>query len=209
MARTAEQILERIKALYPAVWVVNTLDEGLAVYQGIAKIMSSLEANVEGLIASTYVLEAFGNRLDLIAKGRGLRRGAGESDLKLQMRIRSWEDEVTKPALEAGMNTLLTTQGAYIEEHLKDGGFYDRRVTFFDRDFHFYDDKFLMFTAWVPWQASALILDAFADRQQAFADRQQAFMETLTDPDTGVYKRVYDFLNAKRAAGVRFNMFIF
>lgn len=209
MARSPEQILERIKDLYPAIWVIRTLEDGLATYQGLAATLSQVEASVEAMIASTYVLQSQGNRVDHHGKGRGLVRGEGESDPKYQARIRSFEDRVTKPALEAGMNAQLATQGAYIDEHLRDGGFYDRQKIFADRGFHFYQDKFNFFTAWVPLQTESLLLDAFADRQQAFADRQNAFAETLQEIDAAIYRRIYQYLDRNRAAGVRFAMYIF
>lgn len=209
MARSEEQIFERIGELYPAIWVTQTLEEGAATYHGISKIMSSLEEAIDGLISSIFILDSSGPQLDLHGKGRGLPRGEGESDSKYQTRIRSFEDQVTKPALEKGMNSLLNTTGAYIEEHLLDGGFYDRQKIFADRGFYYYDDKLNFFTAWVPLQTESLLLDAFADRQQAFADRQDAFAETLEEIDASIYKRIYQYLDRNRAAGVRFQMYIF
>jgi len=209
MARTKEQILQRMKDLYPAIWVLRTLEDGLATYQGMAAELSQVETSIDGLIASTFVLDSENNQVDLHGKGRGLVRGEGESDPKYQARIRSFVDRVTKPVLESGMNAQLTTQGAYIEENLRDGGFYDRQKIFADRGFTYYDDKFNYFTAWVPLQSESLLLDAFADRQQAFADRQDAFAETLEEIDAAIYRRIYQYLDRNRAAGVRFDMFIF
>lgn len=209
MARTQQQILDRIDALYPAVWVKKTLVDGLCVYQSIGKIFENLELELDQYVASLYYLTSTGNQVDLHAKGRGIVRGEAESDDSLISRIRNFPDQITVPALENGMNSVLTTQGAYIDEHLPEGGFADRQVFFADRDCHVYDDKFLMFTAWVPWQVDALLLNAFADRQVSFADRQQAFAEDLTNPDPSIYKRVYQALDRDRAGGIRFNMFIF
>lgn len=204
MPRTQEEILARIEALYPAVWVIDSLEDGLAIYQGIAKIMEAVEATVDEFVLSAQVLQAEENRLDLHAKGRGLVRGEMEPDENLRMRIRSWDDQVTKPALETGINDLLTTKGAYIVEHLTDGCFADR--DYFDRGVRFWDDTFCVFTAFIPWQISGLLLDAFMDRQ-AFMDRD-SFMDDVLFTDQSIYSRVYQYIDRNRAAGVRFNMII-
>lgn len=209
MARTKEEIQKRIAELYPAVWVVKTLEDGLAVYQGISEIMSGLETTLDALISSTYIDEAFTNQLDLHGKGRGLPRGENEPDDQYRSRIKGFEDRVTKPALENGMNAILPTGGAYIDEHLKDGGFVDRQVCFVDRRCMIYPDKFNFFTAWVPFQDASMLLDAFVDRQNAFVDRQKAFVENILEPDVSIYKRVYQYLDRNRAAGVRFQMILF
>lgn len=208
MPRTQDEILARMRALYPAVWVIDSLVDGLAVYQGIAKIFAQLEIVVDEFVNSTQVLLAEDNRLDLHAKGRGLVRGESELDPNLRTRIRTWDDQVTIPALEAGINALLETKGAYIDEHLPEGGFADRQVFFSDRGMRHYDDRFYIFTAYIPWQVSELLLNAFADRQISFADRQVAFADDLLYFDQSIYKRVYDYIDNNRAAGVRFIMVI-
>ncbi len=209
MPRTAEQILDRMKELYPAVWAIRTLEDGLGIYQGLAVELAGLEQSVSALVASAFILDAVGNQLDLHGKDRKLPRGEGENDEQYKTKLRSFADQVTKPALEAGMNSFLPDGGAYIEEGIKDGGFYDRQKIFADRGFVNYESKIRFFTAWVPLQTESLLLNAFADRQQAFADREDAFAETLGVIDSAIYKRIYQYLNRNRAAGIRFQMFIF
>lgn len=77
----------------------------------LAKIMQLGRAQVQTWLDATYILRATGFWLDQHAKDRNLARQSGESDAALRLRIRSYADAVTAPAIAAAVNALLVQDG--------------------------------------------------------------------------------------------------
>lgn len=76
-----------------------------------AKTTGAFHTQIGEWLDYTFLGSATGVWLDQHAKDRGTTRRNGETDDVLLTRLRNTEDVVTRPALLAGVNQLLTTAG--------------------------------------------------------------------------------------------------
>lgn len=81
-----------------------------AVWAGLGAALADIEAGSEALLAVGKLATAEDMFLDLHARGLGVRRGSGESDASLRVRARVVSRKVTKPAIQAVLNSILDTE---------------------------------------------------------------------------------------------------
>ena len=181
---------------------------------GLAAQMVQAEQAGEDLVLSTTVGAAAGKWLTLMAGGYGVYRQAGESDASLRIRLRRVEDRVTRPAILAVVNALLsayTATQAVMYEHFASG--------FFVGDFSDQPDDAIRlygqhnaFTLLVPaLTADASSYGAFAldpsgayGLDTAYVDADAfAVGNTADDTEHAVYAAIQAAVERLRAAGVR------
>jgi len=80
-----------------------------------AVIAAKAKAQTDQWLSQTYILSASGVWLDQHAIDRGTRRNAGENDVSLRARLRTYEDFLTVPTLEALANDILQANGITTE----------------------------------------------------------------------------------------------
>lgn len=103
MARTTSELMDQIQRLVPAYYAT-----GEALLSAFAASISVAETSGETLESLASFEGAFGKWLTLHAHGYGVQRAASETDASLRIRLRSVEDQVTKLAIEAAVNRLIT-----------------------------------------------------------------------------------------------------
>lgn len=93
-----------------------------------AVMVGALHTQVLEWLSFTYILSATGIWLDQHARDRGTTRRENESDATLQARLSTLEETVTRPALLAHVNAILTGAGypatAAMVELRRDKGFF-------------------------------------------------------------------------------------
>lgn len=110
MALNASQELlyKWLKSSLPSWAFTTSLGEA---WESIAVVFDAVRTLGYSWARSTFILEAQGSWLDLLARDWGTARRLGESDDSLRDRLRNPEDAVTEPALEAGADGILAAMG--------------------------------------------------------------------------------------------------
>jgi hypothetical protein len=150
----------------------------LPLQAGTAAALSEVAAAVETWADSATIATSEGAWLDLLARGFGLYREAGESDADLRLRIGRVPKALTPAAMEQAVNAIITPDSCTVVEHWK------ARV--------FCDDH-----------ADEYVTDLFCDEDTVLGVRNGVTVicpEGLTD---AVELAVCAVLNDLRAAGVR------
>lgn len=143
--------------------------------------------------------------LDLLAIGNGLRRQSGESDASLRERIRTVSDAVTAPAIKAAVDALLAAYGlgeCEIREWF-DGPYFDRNA-WLDHNLVIQAPNY--FVVVVPFSGTSMAL-SYLDRT-AYLDRIAYLGAWDTSASSAVYPAIVALVNALRAAGVRWDLYI-
>lgn len=112
---SAEELYQVAKSSIPS-WMFGP-DE-LAQLRAAAEVLGTVWDHVKARIASTYVLGATSEWLEVHASDRGTRRQGTEGDASLQDRIRFAEDAVTPIALLAQVNRVLAAAGIAGAAHI-------------------------------------------------------------------------------------------
>lgn len=191
-ARTTSELLAEVEALTPEVL------RGLRVlFAGGAAMISDAEELTDDLVSSSTVAGASGEWLDLLARSYGLRRGPGEADADLRVRIRNPDRKLTPGAILEGVNGLLaayTATEAVLLEAWEDGPFYDQA---------FFDQAYITGESLTFWVVCPRVGDVPAD-VGAYYD--VSFFDVATyaagGDDHPVYASIWAFLQQARAAGI-------
>lgn len=111
-ALTAKEqaLYDAAKAALPS-WLFVDDQAAQELIAALAKEMSTARDVVDEWVNNTYILQSSGFWLDELAKDRGTRRQAGETDAQLQYRLRNLQDLVTLPAITAVVNGILAPLG--------------------------------------------------------------------------------------------------
>ena len=110
MALTTRQqrLYQRLKSAMPS-WAFATATG--EVWESIAVVFDTVREQMRSWVNATYILRAQGSWLDVHANERGTQRKLGESDPSLRERLRTPEDAVTEPSLEAAADAILVAAG--------------------------------------------------------------------------------------------------
>ena len=197
MARTAAEIAAQGMAALPP-WA-KPLDP---VIGGLAAELALVEATGADFANSTTVGGAEGVWLTLLARGYGVDRATGEADASLQIRLRTPEDQATRPAILAAVNAALLPYTASHADMLEfwDDGFADIDAW---ADSTVLCDRYNSFVLLLPLVGTALSGGTFADVD--FADRDAYAGADGEDP---IYEAIRSLVNRLRAAGIRWWMHI-
>lgn len=119
------KLYEAAKASLPR-WMFSDDANSQEVLAAFAKQLGKTWEQVDAWVDQIYITRAFGFFLDQHAIDRGTRRRYQEPDVLLSQRIRTYEDAVTKPALQSTADALLAAAGlgtAHIVELRMDKAF--------------------------------------------------------------------------------------
>lgn len=110
MALTTRQqrLYQRLKSAMPE-WAFSQATG--EVWESIAVVFDTVREQIRSWVDATYIMRAQGTWLDVHANERGTQRKTGESDTSLRERLRTPEDAVTEPALEAAADAILVAAG--------------------------------------------------------------------------------------------------
>jgi hypothetical protein len=130
MAFSAEEqeLYDWLKSSLPS-WLFQDDDAAEEVWGAIVKGVQPVRAQVDSWRDALEILLAEGVWLNQHARDRGTFRQASETDVALRSRLRTVEDAVTLPALEAAINAVLDATGVTadcaIVELRKDRAFFN------------------------------------------------------------------------------------
>jgi hypothetical protein len=131
MALTKEQWFLKLKGWVP-VWVLEDPQFQSAHFYALAKLLATLQAEMETQKALTYIGTASAPELDLHGSERSTPRISMELDGSYKVRIRSLANKVNKPALKQIVDDLLLVGECIIIEDYEGGSFYSREY-FYNR----------------------------------------------------------------------------
>jgi hypothetical protein len=168
MAISKAQFYEKLKNWVPD-WVFESENYQKAVFNSIAKILSSSFDEVLDFVDQTFIEDATQYTLDLHGSERSVTRIVGESDANYSLRIRNRAKALDRTTIEATVNSFLPSGACTVEEHDYDGTFCDRdylvadnnpRKVFSDIDYDTFSIIVPQQTAGAPGQT---VLDGIAD----------------------------------------------
>lgn len=102
MARSTDEILTQLLKLLPGQYAAAE-----PLLAGQAAALALAEAAIEELQPLATIEGGEGIWLTLHAHGLGVHRAPNESDETLRLRLRTVQDQVTKPAIEAAVNRII------------------------------------------------------------------------------------------------------
>lgn len=132
MALTQAQWYAKLQSWVPS-WFFEDPYYSKAVWDGLAKVFSDAEQNLEDHVAQTFILQAIGNFLDLLGDERNFRRRQYESDTTYALRVQNLLNQSNPPALAKAINNVLIRGVVTIVEHGKNEGIFCNRDTFLNR----------------------------------------------------------------------------
>lgn len=106
MARTVEQLVERLRS-----WLPTSYEQAEPLLAAFAGAMRGAELALDELEPLVSIDGGEGQWLTLQARGQNCDRSEGESDASLRERMRTVEDAVSRPALEAATQAVLDENG--------------------------------------------------------------------------------------------------
>jgi len=227
MARTEAELRAHLVELGP--WWLREPDEVMeAVLEAYAALFAEVERITELAHDRTFIGDADGAWLDAHGRERAIYRGQGETDAEYAPRIQDLRDAVTIPAILAALNLILlvTTPAAYIEECQLDGLYLSDEGSglvngFLDNTALYGDVR--CFVVYIPYQLPNKNLTAFLvaegqpgpesflveDTGDGFSPDDPGMFVDQTEPTKGdIYARIYDLIDALRAAGVTFTVIV-
>jgi len=198
VARSTATLLEQLERFLPPEY------EGLRpVLAGMAAAMAEAESAGDDLVDEVTVSGADGIWLQLLAKGYGLSKGYGESDAELRARLQSPEDQLTREAILAVVNDLLSTYTAteasmveWFEGPAVDVDAWCDLSTIVDPSNRFVLE--LPLVGDFPHLGAAIDLDAYAD--------VDAWLGTGIEHP--IYATIWAAVDRLRAAGVQWCLFV-
>lgn len=163
MALTKDQWALRLRAWVPD-WVFEEEGKNLALFNGMAELLSLVDSEVDDLISDTFIDDATAGWLDLHARERAITRFDGETDANLRVRIKasSTKSKCALADMEAIVSSLITTGEFWVRDDFQGGSFCDRDYYLNRRDVVF-DVIHNGFTILVDNQGSLTTLQLIAD----------------------------------------------
>jgi hypothetical protein len=201
--RTQAVIFEHLRKLFPR-WLLalGDLDEETLsrdTYGSLAELFRSIEVTIEGAFEQTYILASEAPYLDMLGEERGKPRDAGESDADYRVRIRTFDQAVTLPAIKALLNLLVQIPPYEVQEWEIDTSFFNRD------DFLNRGDRVFTgiegFTIYMPPQESESLDDCFYNRG-SYLNRENFMGSAIPGGPGAIYNLIYDAVRNIRAAGV-------
>lgn len=199
MARTTETLLEQLRRLVP-----GDHASGEPLLAGFAGALRVAEQSTDTLRPLATIGGASGSWLTLQAHGYGLLRASGEPDPALRLRLRTVDDQVTVPALEAAVNAIIAPDvcrivewfdAPYLDDESETGMWLDHPDTRLSGG----PNSFLVL---IPRQRTGFAFGAFLDDAGAFGmwlDHPDTFLgEAAEDPK---YDAIINEIERIRAAG--------
>lgn len=165
---------------------------------GLAAAVALAEAGADSLREQVTVELGADAWLTFAAQGQGIRRATAETDGSLRIRMRSVDDQLTRPVLQTTVDTLLETDNcqilewwehSYLDVELEgEGGLWldSERLSGGP-------SSFLILVPERGWLSAGTYLDAELWLGRAFLG---------TSPEGGVYAAIINAVNRARAAGV-------
>lgn len=227
MARTTEELRQQILRHGPW-WLRDPEEVADAIFRDFVAMDERIEAAIETLFDRTFIGTADGAWLDEHGFERSRPRIPGELDDDYRLRIRGWPDAVTRPAILAAADAVLEVGTARMEEWLTEGPFACLSGTGDTSGFAgsctAYSGR-RGFTLWIERQVPDGNNTAFAIRAnqspetiESFAvqntgdgvypDDPGSFADAGTATPSAVYQRLIDVVNATKAAGVDYHVYI-
>lgn len=195
MARTTAEILEQLQNLLPRYY-----ESAEPLLAGLAAAMARAEQAYEVLAPLATVEDGEGIWLSLLGRGLGIRRASGESDESLRLRIRTVEDQVTKPAIKAAVDRLIAPdecqiiewyEGPFLDDESDSGMWLDNTARLSGGP-----QSFLVV---IPQQSTGFDFGSFLD-EDLWLDDENAFIGEA--PEDPVYAAIVNEVERIRAAGV-------
>jgi len=201
--RTEAQIFEHLRKLFPR-WLLALADQdeetiSRDTYHALAELFRSVEFKIEEGFEQTYILTATAPYLDLHGAERGKPREQGETDTDYRVRIRTFEDAVTLPAVKARLDRVVKVPPYTVQEWEIDTSFYGRE-DFLDRGDRVYAG-IEGFTIYLPPQAPESLDDCFYNRA-GFIGRENFMGSAIPGGPEAIYNLIYEAVKQIRAAGV-------
>lgn len=106
LSSEAQSLFDHAKAAIPR-WLTSAGSAALEWLFGFTEIMDEVRGQGQDWLDITLLENATGVELDQHASDRGTSRRAGESDAALRERLRNITDQLTEPALKAGVDAIL------------------------------------------------------------------------------------------------------
>lgn len=196
MSKTQSEWFSTLKLWVPE-WFFLAEENNVAIFQGIAKILSESEIDVDASKAQTFILEALNPYLDLHGFERSVPRLTGEFDAQYSLRIRvqSLISQLSKPSIAAIVNSLLIKGVCSIREDFEGSIFVDREE-FVNRGAIVIEPLDNTFTILVDKQLRGP--HSFVDREY-FADR----LDFVGDAESSeyVFDLILNAVNENKAFG--------
>lgn len=138
MAQTQAQWYDKLRMFVPSWWFEQEA-HNVAVFQALAKVMATLESDLEAHQTETFIAQADGNFVDAHGEERSISRLPSESDLAYSGRIRNLVNKANSPAIKAMVDALLLVGTCTIREHdlgesifMSRGSYCNRREVYTD-----------------------------------------------------------------------------
>jgi hypothetical protein len=128
---TQEQWYNKLKTSFPK-WFFQEEENQIALLQGIAKMFSEIETDIDNHIDETFISTAIGLFLDTHGGERSIDRLSGEFDAQYRERIRRLSNQSNKVAIKAIVDSLLMLGQCIIVEDFE-GGIFCNREYFVNR----------------------------------------------------------------------------
>lgn len=146
-----DQWYQKLRSWVPR-WFFETEYYNVAVFNAIAKILSTTQDKADQHFVETFILQSHGEFLDAHGDERNIPRITGEPDPLYARRVQQIVNNSNKPDIKALVDALLITGESKIIEHQMDGiycnrgSYLNRREVFTDRRLYNY------FTVLIPPQ---------------------------------------------------------
>lgn len=198
MARSTAELLAQLRRLLPGHYEsAEALLAGFAAAQGLA------ETAAEVLRDLATIEQGTGMWLTLHAHGLGIKRATGESDESLRIRLRAVEDQVTRIAIKAAVDRLLTPPDACRIVEWYEGPYLDNENSaglWLDNDGSWLSGGPQSFLVVIPRQSTGFEWgDSYLD-SDLYLDSEGAYL--AEGPEDPVYAAIINEVERIRAAGV-------
>ena len=196
---TQEQWYQKLRSWVP-VWFFNEEYYNDAVFYGLARVLSELDARSREHQAETFILQADGAYVDEHGLERNLERGTFELDALYAERIRYIKNSTSKPEIKRLVDALLSVGESIIIEDWESGLFCDRE-SFYSRGSVFIDGIYNVFSIIVDKQVHAPY--SFYSREY-FCDRED--YTGTNESSLALFELIVDAVDRAKALGTLYRV---
>lgn len=200
MANTQDFWAEKLRSFIPGcIYQGEEVDD--AIIQGIAAVLTRLEASLDDHQGETFICQALEGFLDEHGLERNTLRQTNELDITYRERIKNIVNSTSCVEIKRIVDALLDVGEATILEDFEAQLFFDREDAFFDRGNLFID---------VIYNAFSIIVDKQVHAPYSFMDREymldrEEFMGTGESSLT-LFELIVEAVNRAKALGIAYRL---